>query len=297
MAQVKSNATTVSSPGEERIGFFGDSPSRIQWSAVFGGAVAGIGIWLMLYALGLALGFSSIDTANADNLRGAGLFSGIWSVVAPLVGLFAAGAIAGRGAGVVHKVDGALHGVVVWALAVLAAVGLAVTLLTALLSGVFSAGKTAVEAGGAAVGGVAGGAAGGAGGLGEFSLDANDALAPVNERLRAAGKPEVSADQLQAAAKDILAEARQGRLDREVLSRSLVDQKILSENDANELAGRVEAQFNAVKAKAGQTAQEGAVKAADVSGKILWAIFAVLFLGLASAIFGATIGVSTRGAE
>ncbi len=34
---------------------------RIAWGGIFGVAVAALGIWALLYALGLALGLSSID--------------------------------------------------------------------------------------------------------------------------------------------------------------------------------------------------------------------------------------------
>ena len=82
---------------------------------------------------------------------------------------------------------------------------------------------------------------------------------------------------------------------------SLAQNTALSRADAEEVAGRVEAQFNAFKDKAGQTLsgaaqtiQTGALKAADVTGKAFWGIFGALFLGLVSALVGATVGVSRR---
>src|SRR5687768_3322745 len=40
--------------------------TRIRWGAVFGGAVASLGIWALLYAFGLAIGLSSIDPGAGD---------------------------------------------------------------------------------------------------------------------------------------------------------------------------------------------------------------------------------------
>ena len=91
---------------------------------------------------------------------------------------------------------------------------------------------------------------------------------------------------------------KQGRLDREMLVSSIAQKTNLSRQDAEEIAGRVETQFNSVsgnlQAKAGQAAQSvqtGALKAADATGKAFWGVFGALFLGLVSAILGGFVGV------
>lgn len=275
-------------------------PHRLSWGAIFGGTFVALGVWILLYSLGLALGLSSVDPSNPGSVRGAGIGTGIWSLIAPLIALFVGGLVAARTAGVVDKVGGALHGAVLWGLTTLAGVILMGMVLSTLMSAVFNVGKTAVGAAGTAIAG----AASQGGQLGDlaqrFGLNADDALGPVNQRLQAAGKPAVTADQLRAATKDVLNTAvQQGQLNRETLVGAIADNTKLSRQDAEDVAGRIETQFNQAKAQVGQQAQQvgqqvqqGALKAADTTGRVFWGIFGALLLGLVSAVLGATLGVS-----
>ena len=94
---------------------------------------------------------------------------------------------------------------------------------------------------------------------------------------------------------------RQGRIERELLVSNLAERSALSRADAEEVATRVETQFNAAKEKmnaqvasAKQSLQEGTLKAADATGKVFWGVFGALFLGMLSAVLGAITGVSKR---
>jgi hypothetical protein len=277
-------------------------PAKMSWGAIFGGAVAALGVWMMLYALGLALGLSSLDPRDPSTLKSSGAFTGIWGLVTPLVALFVGGMVAGRGAGIVTKVGGAIHGVVVWGLTTLAGVWLLVNLVTALVGGAAAVGKTAVQAGT----GVAIGAAQNADQMGKvagsFGLDVDDALRPINQRLEAEGKPTVTAEQLRGAASDVVQQGwAQGRVDRSLLINSIVQNTGMSRPDAEQIATTIETQVSTARANLGdrlsnaaQSVQTGALQAADTTGKAFWGIFAALFLGLASSIVGATAGVSKR---
>ncbi|NRD45720.1 hypothetical protein [Corallococcus exiguus] len=271
------------------------SAYKLSWGAIFGGTFVALGVWILLYTLGLALGLSSVNPADAGSAKSAGIFTGIWSVLVPLVALFVGGVVAARSAGIVDKAGGAMHGAVLWGLTTLMGVLVLGMVLSSVLGAVFNVGKAAVGAGGtAAVGAVTGG--------GEaakaFGLDANDALAPVNQRLRQEGKPTITANQLEAATKDIVTEGvRQGRMDRELLVSNIAQNTKLSRQDAEGVADRVEQQVDQAKTKAsemGQQAQQGALKVADRSGRVFWGIFAGLLLGLVAAVLGATLGVSRK---
>lgn len=282
----------------ERSGVISASPgvaSKLSWGAIFGGTFVALGVWILLYTLGLALGLSSVDPANASSAKSAGIFTGIWSVIAPLVALFVGGVVAARTAGIVDKAGGALHGAVLWGLTTLSGVVVLGMLLSSVLGAVFNVGKAAVGAGGAAA---VGAVTGGGSAAQAFGLDANDALAPVNQRLRQEGKPAITANQLEAATKDIVSEGvRQGRVDRELLVGNIAQNTNLSRADAEDVANRVEQQVDQAKAKAGQVGQQvqtGALKVADQSGRVFWGLFAGLLLGLVAAVLGATLGVSRR---
>ncbi len=280
------------------MGFLSGPPVKVSWGSIFAGTVSALGLWVLLYALGLALGLSSINPQDVGSAKSSGVFTGIWGIISPLIALFVGGIVAGRGSGAQTKASGGIHGLVMWGLTTLVGLWLMGNLLSALAGGLFSVGKTAVQAAGSAVA-VGASQAGGVGQAAQsFGLDADDALRPINERLRAEGKPPVTAEQIQAATRDVVQTAvREGRLDRQLLVNSIAEKTALSRADAEDVASRVESQFNAFKAQAGQMAQQvqtGALKAADVTGKALWGIFGALFLGLISAILGATVGVSKR---
>lgn len=263
---------------------------RLEWGAIFGGGVAALGIAAMLYALGLALGLSWIDPQDPSSLRPSGIFSGIWLVVVSLVALFVGGYVAARGAGVMSRGPGALHGLVMWGLSVVASAWL--------IGNVASA----VVRGGAAVGGAAMSAVSGAmpsmgqlSGLPEqLGISSSDVLAPINQRLRSAGEPEVTAQQLENATRDVLQRsAREGRLDREMLTQAIAANTPLSRTDAEQIATGAEARFQAARADMQRrlsSAGETALAAAEDSGKAFWALFGALLLGMAAAIGGAVVG-------
>jgi hypothetical protein len=263
-------------------------PVRMAWGAIFGGTVAALGIWALLYALGLALGLSAVDPNNIDTAKASGVFTGIWGLLAPLIALFIGGAIAGRGAGFVTKGGGAIHGLVMWGLTTLVGAWLLANLLGAVIGGVTSMGQQGLKAGAQAIGGQQGG------GAKAFGLDANAALEPINQRLQAEGKPTITPEQLNAATKDALqSSVQKGKLDKETLVVAIDENTQLERQDAEDVANRIDTQFQGTVDKV----QSGALQAADTSGKVLWGVFGALFLGLISAVLGGLVGVSRRQAE
>ena len=95
---------------------------------------------------------------------------------------------------------------------------------------------------------------------------------------------------------------RTGDLNRDVLTASIARNTSLSQADAQEIAGRVEQQFNAKKDQvagklqgAARSAGTGALKAAEASGKALWGVFGALLLGLIAALVGGALGAPAGG--
>jgi hypothetical protein len=270
--------------------------ARISWGAIFGGAFSALGLWLLLYAFGLAIGLSSVDPNNPGSLRGSGMFTGIWGAVAPLVALFVGGVVAGRLAGGHARGYGALHGLVMWGLVSVAGAFMMVALVSAAITGAAAIGRTVAQTGGRAIEKVTVGAAGG---VANLDLDWNAALGPVNERLTAEGKPTVSADELRAAAKDALETSmRTGRFDRTAFEDALAQNTALSRTDAQEISQQMAARIDDLKMRVKERAQSiagraetGALRAADKTGKAFWGVFGALFLGLCSAIVGGALGV------
>ena len=119
----------------------GRSPFHVSWGALFAGAIAALGVWVLLYALGLALGLSTVDPSDTDTIRRTGIFTGLWGLVAPLVALFIGGLVAGRSAGPLRRGSGALHGLIVWSLTALGGLVLVANMFGGALGSAVSVGK------------------------------------------------------------------------------------------------------------------------------------------------------------
>jgi hypothetical protein len=257
--------------------------------------VASLGIALMLHSLGLALGLSWIDPNDPGSVRPSGIFSGVWFVVVSLVALFVGGYVAARGAGAVSRGFGALHGLVMWGLSVIAGAWLLGQVASAVVNGGLAVGRTAASA-------VSQGMTPANQMLDlpqRLGLTADDLVEPVNQRLRDAGKPTVTAPQLERATRDVLRRAaREGRLDREMLLSALTSNTSLSRADAEQVATDAENRFQAARANLRRdmaNARTTALAAAEQSSKAFWALFGALLLGMLAALGGAfTAGAKHR---
>ena len=95
----------------ERTGF------RLSWGAILAGFVVATMVQIVLSVLGVAVGFTTWDVG--DPARDLGMGLGIWIAVSTLLSLLVGGIITGRLAGVLSRGDGAIHGVVMWGIAML----------------------------------------------------------------------------------------------------------------------------------------------------------------------------------
>ena len=105
---------------------------------MFAGAVAAVGLWMLLYAFGLAIGASTLNVQDAGSAEATGIFTGIlgrrgaadralhrWNRRRARGGCRPAG-------------DGALHGFLTWAVAAMAGAFLLANLVGAVAGGVAS---------------------------------------------------------------------------------------------------------------------------------------------------------------
>lgn len=274
----------------------GPQPTRIlpavSWGAIFAGTLVAVGVWLLLHVLGIGAGLTAIDPARTDSLRRAGIGTGVWSMLAPILALFVGGLVVGRLAGPLSRLTGAIHGAVVWSLSTVASMALVWIAATALLGGAAAAGSQMAGGAGDMMSSITGGGGRGDDGrsdpLAALGLSASDLLAPINQRLQAAGKPPVRADQLADAARDALrTSVREGRVDRDVLVDSLARNTPLTRDDAVSLAGTIQGRYDTQV----QALERQALQAAEDAGKALLGLFFGMLLGLVAAVAGATLGV------
>jgi hypothetical protein len=261
---------------------------KISWSAVFAGTVVALGLWALLYAFGLAVGLTALDPQDPATARGAGIGTGIWSVIAPLIALFVGGYMAGVLANVREGRVGAMHGAVLWGLTTLVGIVLLGAVFNALVSGVARLGARAVEA-----------APGAAQQLSEFlGVGGEELIAPINERLEAQGRPTITPQQFQAALQDAAQRAlREGELTRQTLEDAFVARTPLDRQDARAVAVQVEQRWQEARERglAGPELQRRALAAGETAGRVMWAAFGALLLGLLAAVGGGVLGALRTG--
>lgn len=264
-----------------------EPPWHMSWAAVFAGSTLALGIWLLLYVLGLGVGLTAIDPDHAGSLRGAGMTTGIWSLIVPLIAMFIGGLAAAKVGGAMTRTSAAIQGGVVWSLATLGSMFALVSIVGSLIGGAARLGANAA----ATVGDMANSAA-------PTALNAvtgDDLLAPINQRLQAAGKPAITAPQLNDALRQALQTGlREGRMDREVLVQSLSTTTALSPEDSREIAASVERRYDDAAAELRTRAESATLQAAETTGKGLIGMFVAMLLGLLAAVGGSIVGI-TRG--
>jgi MFS family permease len=106
----------------------------LRWSAVIAGATVAVATWVVLQLIGMGAGLAAVELDDNGSLRGIGIGTTLWSILAPLIAMFVGGLVAGRLATTFDQKVGAAHGFVAWAIASLAGV-LAVAWLVSAIAG------------------------------------------------------------------------------------------------------------------------------------------------------------------
>src|SRR4051812_46907186 len=245
--------------------------SNARWGAILAGVFMAAAIWIVLYLFGLGAGLTAIDPNGTNSLRAIGLGTGIWGGIAPIIALFIGGLVVSRLAPTPNRLNRMIHGGLVWAVATLVAIAMLVMLASSLVSGAVSAGGQVASKAAGAVSGAAGSVDRDT--LSSLGIDSNDLLGPVNQRLRADGKPEVTAAQLEAAVKDALGTAvRTGNVDRQGLVAALAKNTALTPRDADQIATTIEARWREVRQRGSELANgaaTAALEAVEATGKAL----------------------------
>jgi hypothetical protein len=87
--------------------------SRISWSAIVAGSLLALAVFFLLSLLGSAVGLSIHDNVNGRSLA---IGAVVWAVLVTAAALFLGGFIASQMTTGENKIEGALYGLLVWAL-------------------------------------------------------------------------------------------------------------------------------------------------------------------------------------
>ena len=271
-------------------------PPRISWGAVIAGAVIAVIVGLMLNVLGVAVGASAVDATSGDTPSGTtfGVVSGIWLLVANLIGMAVGGYVAARFSGTADDTDGVLHGLSVWGVGYL----LSAVLLGNIIAGTAS---TAYQGASSILGGVASGAGQAASAAAGPAQQAVQGINPqqIIDRARTAlqtgGDPaRMTSDQRNAEITSLVTRrATSGNLpqqDRERLNQLVAAEYNISPDEAQRRIAQVEQQAVNTSQEAERRAREAANAAATASATAAYYAFGAMLLGAIAAVLGARIG-------
>ncbi|MGZ8273043.1 MAG: hypothetical protein ACXW2G_03580 [Burkholderiaceae bacterium] len=244
-----------------------ESPgTRVSWSGIFGGVVVGIGVLLLLTALGLAVGITAVDPNNPD-AGTIGTRALIWTGVSLLLALFIGGWSAARMSMLWDRTAAMFQGTLVWALFM-------VLILYLAASGIgLVAGKTFSLVGDVAK--TAAGATTGASLPDVTQGNVEQVLARLDDPKTASGIATATGMDQQEVART-LSDLR-GRVDaaRDDPAKVAAELRTATAGFAERAKGRV---------------QEAAAEAQPAATRTAWATFAALLLGLLAGMAGAAVG-------
>ncbi|HZQ23797.1 MAG TPA: hypothetical protein VFA89_13480 [Terriglobales bacterium] len=113
--------------------------ARTDWGAIWAGMFTFVAIWSVFGLLGFSIFASAANPNAARPVTGMGWGMGIWAIVLTIIAMYVAGRETGRLAAVTNKHDGAIHGMIMFGLAVVA------TLLITTIAGAALSGGSGVE--------------------------------------------------------------------------------------------------------------------------------------------------------
>lgn len=108
---------------------------QVRWGPIIAGIAIALSTQLVLSALGVAIGASSLGDSGAPRTEagGVGIGIGIWSIVSLLISLFVGGWMAARTSGRMNRNTALLNGAILWA----STLALSAWLLSSGVSGAF----------------------------------------------------------------------------------------------------------------------------------------------------------------
>lgn len=126
--------------GERRRDFYpavlrGIEGLRVSWGGVWGGVLVAMGLFLLLTALGIAIGRTVEATGAGAGLMG--IVAASWAAFSLLASLFVGGIVSTRVGGVYDRTTGFFEGALVWVMSVLLMFFFAATGVSTVASGMF----------------------------------------------------------------------------------------------------------------------------------------------------------------
>ena len=269
---------------------------RISWAAIFGGVILAVTVLLVLSLLGSGIGLSQVNV-NAGTTPSAGslgIGAGVWWIVSSCIALAFGGFVAAWLAGIEHRFDGVLHGLIAWGISMLVILYLLSSAIGGILGGGFSALGSLTSAAGSGISNAAKPMAQAAGISPDMlQQQAQGYLQPNN--------PDPATMSPQDAQKDIatnLVTFAKGGSDAPAAKDRIINvmaaQMHVSHDQAAKKFNDAQAKLQQTRDQAVQDAKNAADASAAAASKGAFAAFGMLLLGAICAAIGGMLAVQRR---
>ena len=263
--------------------------SRISWGSVIAGAVVAGASMILLSLLGVAFGAGGLrfTQTTASDLAGYGLGAGIWTAINLILSMGFGAYVAARLSGTHSHLDAELHGITVWAVAILLMTVLLAQAVGAILGTVASTAGSAAGSAVSSAGSLASGVA--------QQISPQGLTDQLEQTLTSSGDPtqmtraQITAEIAALAGRRVVNGSLTDQ-ERDRLSTLVAAQAGISKEEAARRVARMEQDATAALANAEQQARKAAEATARGAAAGAKGLFSGLLLSLAGALVGAWLG-------
>src|SRR6516225_1198275 len=263
--------------------------SRMSWGSVLAGAVVAGASMILLSLLGVAFGAGGLHftQSTASDVAGYGLGAGIWTAINLILSMGFGAYVAARLSGTHSHLDAELHGITVWAVAILLMTVLLAQAVGSILGTVASTAGTAASSAVSSAGSLASGVA--------QQISPQGLTDQLQQTLTSSGDPtqmtraQITSEIAALAGRRVVNGSLTDQ-ERDRLATLVAAQAGVSKEEAARRVARMEQDAVAALASAEQQARKAAETAAHGAAAGAKGLFSGLLLSLAGALVGAWLG-------
>lgn len=265
------------------------SYSRMSWGSVLAGAVVAGASMVLLSLLGVAFGAGGLrfTQSTASDMAGYGLGAGIWTAINLILSMAFGAYVAARLSGTHSHLDAELHGITVWAVAILMMTVLLAQAVGSIVGTVASTAGTAASGAVSSAGSLASGVT--------QQISPQGLVNQLEQSLSSSGDPtqmtraQITAEIATLAGRRVVNGSLTDQ-ERDRLATLVAAQAGVSKEEAARRVVRMEQDTVAALAQTEQQARKAAEAAAHGAAAGAKALFSGLLLSLAGAMVGAWMG-------
>ncbi len=264
--------------------------ARFAWSSIFAGAMLVLAIEVLLDILGAGVGLGIVHpgSSNTPTVSGLGIGAGVWWFVASIIAFIFSCYVAARMAGVPTRFDGVLHGLVIWALAMLVTIYLITSVIGGVIGGAFSVVGSTISAAGQGLKTAVPEITAAAGVTPAVLQQQARSLLQQSNQNPATMSPEDAEKEVVRLLPGVIAGGNQAKQDKSQIIAIMAAQLKISPADAEKKFNAAETHFTEAKQHVVQGAEKAAQQTTNVtSHAALIAFFWLLVSAIAAAIGGA----------